>query len=94
MDLNEFNENYLDPLMEKLSLENKKIFLMGDFNIDLLKVDLDCNTTTFFDNMTSNLFVPHLILPTRITLTTKKLLLIISILTYPISLMQFQVILL
>ena len=31
-----FNECYLQPLLDKLSLENKDIILMGDFNVDLL----------------------------------------------------------
>ena len=56
-----------------MSTEDKKIYLMGDFNIDLTKVDDDLQTSTFFDNITSNLFVPHIILPTRITPTSKTL---------------------
>ena len=31
----------------------------------------DTPITNFFDTITSNLFVPHIILPTRITTTTK-----------------------
>ena len=46
---------------------------MGDFNIDLMKVDDDALTAKYFDIMTSNLFVPHIIHPTRITSTTKTL---------------------
>ena len=47
MDLSEFNEEFLNPLMEKMSTDNKKLFLVGDFNIDLLKVDFDPPTTNF-----------------------------------------------
>ena len=61
MDLSEFNERYLGPLMEKLNNENKKIFLLGDFNIDLMKSETDMNTSNFFDIITSNLMVPHII---------------------------------
>ena len=46
---------------------------MGDFNVDLLKIDDDANSSTFFDTLTSNLFVPHIIHPTRITPTSKTL---------------------
>ena len=46
---------------------------MGDFNVDLLKIDEDTNSSSFFDSITSNLFVPHIIHPTRITSTTKTL---------------------
>ena len=73
MKLNDFNENFLDPLMEALSTEDKSVYLMGDFNIDLTKIDIDNNTSIFFDSMTSNLFVPHITHPTRVTLTTKLL---------------------
>ena len=73
MDLQEFNEDYFDPLIENLLSVDKKVFLMGDFNIDLLKVDIDTPTTNFFDTITLNLFVPLKILPTRITTTTKTL---------------------
>ena len=37
MQHNEFNDEYLKPLSEKLISENKKVVLLGDFNIDLLK---------------------------------------------------------
>ena len=73
MDLNEFNQDFLNPLMEKICSENKKIFLIGDFNVDLLKVDVDTPTTNFFDVITASLLVPHIILPTRITFTTRTL---------------------
>ena len=36
MSINEFNNSYLDELLEKLTNENKNIILMGDFNINLL----------------------------------------------------------
>ena len=59
MDLNEFNEEFLEPWMEKLSTENKNIFLTGDFNVDFMKIDSDDNTSNYFDTFTSNLFIPH-----------------------------------
>ena len=36
MDPTLFNEEYLQPLTEKLTNENKKIYIAGDFNFDLL----------------------------------------------------------
>ena len=73
MELQEFNDNYLNPLLDKITEENKKIFLMGDFNVDLMKTDTDFNTSQFFDTMTFNLMVPHIIYPTRITPHSKPL---------------------
>ena len=40
--------------------------LAGDFNIDLLKTETMEDTKDFFDILTSNLFVPHITLPTRV----------------------------
>ena len=36
MNINEFNDNYLNKLLDKLFKENKTIFLLDDFNINLL----------------------------------------------------------
>ena len=73
MDLQNFNQNYLHPIMEKLSTENKKLYLLGDFNVDLIENDVHIETLTFFDTLTSNFFVPHIILPTRISKMKKSL---------------------
>ena len=74
MPLNEFNEDFLQPLFEKLSTEhNKKIYLMGDFNVDLLKVDQHSNSSTFLNILESNSFSPKIILPTRITSKSRTL---------------------
>ena len=67
MNLKEFNEDYFCNLMEIISTENKKIFLGGDFNIDLMKVESDNEISNFLDTITLNLLVPHIIYPTRIT---------------------------
>ena len=32
MDVSDFNKNYLNILLDKLSKENKQVFLLGDFN--------------------------------------------------------------
>ena len=39
MDLNEFNDYYVNNLLDKLSKENKTVLLLGDFNVDLLNYD-------------------------------------------------------
>ena len=43
----EFTENYVLPLMNKLSREKKGILIMGDFNINLLNYNNDKDITTF-----------------------------------------------
>ena len=32
MNLNEFSDNYLNILLQKISKEKKNVFLLGDFN--------------------------------------------------------------
>ena len=39
MDLNEFNSDYLNPLLAKLSKEKKAVFLLGDYNVNLFKYE-------------------------------------------------------
>ena len=46
---------------------------MGDFNVDLLKIDDDGKSSEYFDALASSLFVPHIIHPTRITPSSKTL---------------------
>ena len=52
--------------MAILSKENKNLFLMGDFNANLMKADLDISISHYFDCLISYLLSPHIILPTRI----------------------------
>ena len=73
MDLKCFNANHMTQLMGKLARENKNIYLLGDFNINLMNKYGNIETPTFFDTFTANLFVPHIILPTSITDTNKSL---------------------
>ena len=72
MEVRDFNENYLIPFMDKIEI-NKNIFLLGDFNIDLMNNDIDTHIATFLDTLTSNYFVPHIIHPTRITSHSRTL---------------------
>ena len=66
MEVIDFNDGYLSPLMEKLP-STKHTFLMGDFNIDLMKSDEDESTSNYFDTSASLSFIPHIIHPTWIT---------------------------
>ena len=70
MDLTDFTENYLNQLMAKMAGNKNNIFLLGDFNIDLMKNDIDMSTSTFLDLLTC---LSHIIHPTRITPNSKTL---------------------
>ena len=73
MDLDYFTKHYFEKLMNKLASENKISYLLGDFNIDLLKSENEETISDFYNVVTSNLFVPHITLPTRITSHSKTL---------------------
>ena len=72
MELSEFNSDYLAKLLEKLSLENKTIVLLGKFNVNLLKYT-NSNISNFLDLMQSSLLLPHFLSPIRTTATSATL---------------------
>ena len=67
MDLADFNCNYLNKLLENISKEQKSIFLLGDFNVNLLNYNEHNETNEFLDSLASNSFIPLILQPTRIT---------------------------
>ena len=73
MPINLFNSDYLKPLLHKITSEKKQILLLGDFNIDLLKCDDEPEVASFMDILGSNLILPQILLPTRITDVSKTL---------------------
>ena len=48
--IHNFTNLHLDPVLQKISAENKQCVLMGDFNVDLLKIDShnDSNLSSHF----------------------------------------------
>ena len=72
MDLNDFNSNYLNNLLDKVSKEQKSLFLLGDFNVNLLNYNDHNPTNEFLDSpVASNSFVPYILQPTRLTSHSK-----------------------
>ena len=67
MDLADFNSNYLNKLLENISKEQKYMFLLGDFNVNLLNYNEHNQTNEFLDSLASNSFIPLILQPTRIT---------------------------
>ena len=61
----QLNNDYIDPLLEKISVENKFCSLMGDFNIDFLKTDTNDNVNAFYNSAKSHFFAPYILQPTR-----------------------------
>ena len=73
MEISDFNKCYLANLIETLSSENKKIVLLGHFDVDLLKYDSNNDVSYFLDTMHSNLLLSHITSPTRITAKSSTL---------------------
>ena len=73
MDVSEFNKNYLNTLLDELSKENKQVFLLGDFNINLLNYNDHQPTNEFLDSLASNSFIPYILQTARITSHSKTL---------------------
>ena len=59
MDLNDFNNDYLNPLLAKLSKEKKTVFLLGDFHVDLSKNEQHSPTNEFLDSLASSVSPIH-----------------------------------
>ena len=57
----------IDPIFEKVTSERKKCYIMGDFNIDLLKDDSHKPTHEYLNLVYSYSFMPTIYKPTRIT---------------------------
>jgi exonuclease III len=71
-DLDKFNNEW-NLLLAILQAKTKDIYIMGDFNIDLLKAQDHRTTLNFLDTMSSYHFLPVITQPTRITLNTATL---------------------
>ena len=57
----------LKDVLEKVQLENKLLYLMADYKINLLNVDSHSLTVDFNDTMYSSGLVPLITRPTRVT---------------------------
>ena len=73
MSLNEFNLYYLEPLLEKVSKENKNIILLGDFNADILQPKKDSAIQDFLNILSSHYFFSYIKEATRVTPHSKTL---------------------
>ena len=73
IDLTDFNSNYVNSLLEKISKEQKSVSLLGDFNINLMNCNVHNPTNEFRDSLASNSFLPYILPPTRITSHSKTL---------------------
>ena len=67
MDLSDFNCSYSNKLLQNISKEQKFVFLLGDFNVNLLNYNEHNQANEFLDSLVLNSFMPLILQPTRIT---------------------------
>ena len=60
MDVLDFNY-LINQLLDKISKEQKQIFLLGDFNIDLLNYNEHQSTNEFLESLASNSISPYIL---------------------------------
>ena len=69
--INDFKNDFTSPLLLKLQKESsKRVFLLVDFNIDLLKYEISDSVNNFIDTLSSNFLLPYIFQPTRISKST------------------------
>ena len=66
-------ENEINQILSKIDKENKICYLMGDFNIELLKSESCDFAGKFFEQLITSSFMPLTLKPTRITQHTATL---------------------
>ena len=65
-DFHTFQEEF-DEALELLRTNRSPIYLCGDFNIDLLKINTKDHYNTFHNNLTAAGYLRRISLPTRVT---------------------------
>ena len=73
MDVTDFNNNFLNNLRKRIHEEQKKVFRLGDFNIDLMFYNEHKPTNEFLDSLASNSYLSYIIQPSRHTSHSRAL---------------------
>ena len=61
-----FIDDCLVPLTDKLSRQKRNMFICGDFNFNLLNLEMHNGTMNFFEQMLSNFLLPVISKPTKL----------------------------
>ena len=81
MDVSDFNKNYLNTLLDKMSKENKQVFL-GDFSINVPNYNNSQSINELLDSLASNSFIPYTLQPAELLVTQKPSLIIYSVIQF------------
>ena len=72
MDVTDFNNNFLNNVLKKIN-RKKKVFLLGDFNVDLMHYNEHKPANQFLDSLASNSYLLYTIQPSRHTSHSRAL---------------------
>ena len=72
-DMDKFSSEVIGKFVSTITKEKRECILMGDFNINLLNHQSDASTADFFNTLSSALFQPLILQPTRVTSHSKTL---------------------
>src|SRR6218665_3060959 len=67
-----FNEEFVE-LVSELTVNKREVIHLGDFNLDLLKHSTHPQTNKFLDVLISHHFLPAILQPTRVTISSATL---------------------
>ena len=73
MDITDFKQNCLNGLLDKISKEEKNIFILGDFNSNFLNYNEHRPTNDFLYPLGSSSLLPSIMKLTRLTGHSKTL---------------------
>ena len=65
--------NTMQEIQNILNNERKEVFIMGDMNMDLLKINSHAKTHEYINNIFSQVFIPLITKPTRVATHTATL---------------------
>ena len=68
--ISDFADKHIEPILNKISLENKPCMIMGDYNINLLMTDSNNAYNNFYNTFSSNHFSPFVLQPSRLRCKT------------------------
>ena len=79
--MTDFNNNFLNNFLKKINQEQKKVFLLGDFNVDLMHNNEHKPTSEFLDSLASNSSLPFNIQPSQHISDSRTLFTIFSVMS-------------
>ena len=65
-DVQEFT-HFVNGILQTVTKENKHVFFLGDFNLNLLNYENHSDTNYFLNSMVSHYLLLHILHPTRVT---------------------------